>query len=155
MSYTMCWARTVISVWVILWMTAVPLVHVHPEWDHRHGDSNHAHGGIIHTVFSSDLACEYARHHDSAASGEIRKSFSLVTPSTHLLNHPEIGFLLASSSDRWAGKPTLDSVLSYEQATESVFYPDSFPRSSEENLSPLPSLLSRDIPCRAPPDRFA
>lgn len=47
-------------------MLVVPLFHVHPETDHHHGEAEHIHAGIIHSVFASDLDGEYDNHHHAS-----------------------------------------------------------------------------------------
>ncbi len=54
--------RLTVSVWVGVWMLAIPFFHVHPEGDHRHGEDGHVHGGVVHTIWSPDLECEFDRH---------------------------------------------------------------------------------------------
>ncbi len=106
--------------WLILWMLVVPLVHLHPEADHRHGNAGHVHGSTVHTVFSPDLHCEYAAHHRRTTSpGKVSGPLELVGQATHALNHPEIGFsLLASSADRHTGKTGFSQAVSPEGASE-------------------------------------
>ena len=112
--------RSVILPWLSLWILAVPLFHIHPEADHRHGTGNHAHGGTVHTVFSPDLHCEYAAHgQETGPPGEASGSLAVVSQATHALNHPEIGFsLLASSADRHTGKTGFSQAVSPEGASE-------------------------------------
>ena len=97
--------RKVVLLWVMLWMVAIPLVHIHPETDHHHGDIGHTHGGTAHTVFSSDLPCEYAAHHSSSTT------IAAITQASHDLEHPEIGFSLAVSEDRYLGKAAFMETL--------------------------------------------
>jgi len=90
-------------IWLVLWLVAIPLIHIHPEADHAHGSQTHQHGGLLHSVLSQDLACEFHQHstlHDSPAQ-EGAKDFSHCEHTqTHLVNHDEIGFsLLSASSD--------------------------------------------------------
>jgi hypothetical protein len=101
----MSYSRLTILVWLSAWMLSVPLVHVHPEVDHRHGQTSHVHGGTTHTVFSSDLPCEYQ-------ADSLGDALSVASQSTHALDHPEIGFsLLASSPERGSGKPVLGDAV--------------------------------------------
>ncbi|HEU4685254.1 MAG TPA: hypothetical protein VFS39_12195 [Nitrospira sp.] len=51
-------ALIILRGWIVLWMFAVPLLHVHPEVDHRHGEAQHLHGGTFHAVWAGDLDCE-------------------------------------------------------------------------------------------------
>ncbi|RMH34130.1 MAG: hypothetical protein D6690_11285 [Nitrospirae bacterium] len=67
------WFFSLIVGWLALWMLAVPLVHVHPEADHRHGLPDHFHGGTYHTLLSSEPPCAFAdhrHHHDGVQADE-------------------------------------------------------------------------------------
>jgi hypothetical protein len=101
------YSRLLVLVWVSLWMLAVPLVHIHPEADHRHGDSSHDHGSTVHTVFSPDLIGEFSVHdHSSVADKESRCPLHLVAQPSHGAEHFEIDVLLASSAAPQIGKGT-------------------------------------------------
>ena len=79
-----------ISAWPIVWLTAIPLFHIHlPDVS----DTQAAQVGVAHTVFSPDLQGEYSRY-----------------PFPQLLhwvfNSPELGFVLSEDTeDREKGKP--------------------------------------------------
>lgn len=140
--------RKAVLLWVMLWMVAIPLVHIHPETDHHHGDAGHTHSGVAHTVFSSDLPCEYAAHHSSAAT------IASISHVAHDLDHPEIGFPLAFSGDRYLGKAAFTEALA--SAT-----PPPLPRRigsarSDPFVDSPPSvLLLANRSSRAPPRLFA
>src|SRR5207237_5218575 len=146
------WLRTVIPAWLMIWMVAVPLVHVHPEADHRHGNSGHVHGGIIHTVLSPDLECEYAaRVHDETCRGAAHHHLQVSGHPGHAFTHPEIEFsLLGQANDRSAGKPGLTVAGSPEVGSElgqrAVSTASSLPV-----ISPIVLFLSTALPLRAPP----
>lgn len=42
--------RTLLRVWLVIWVLTLPLVHIHPEVDHAHGMSDHVHGGTYHSI---------------------------------------------------------------------------------------------------------
>ena len=42
--------KTVLRLWLIVWVVVLPLVHIHPEVDHAHGMSGHVHGGTYHSI---------------------------------------------------------------------------------------------------------
>jgi len=42
--------KTLLRIWLILWVVTLPLVHIHPEADHAHGMSGHVHGGTYHSI---------------------------------------------------------------------------------------------------------
>jgi len=88
--------------WIVLWVLAVPLFHVHPEADQRHGDPGHIHGGTVHTVFSGDLEGEFGGRQEAPESG--RGLFAPPGSGGH--EYGELGFsLLHDSTDRKSGKP--------------------------------------------------
>ena len=108
------WPRMVVLLWTSLWMLAVPLVHVHPEADHRHGQPGHVHGGTVHTVFSKDLNCEFSvYHHASVASNESSCPLHLIAQPPHGFEHFEIDLVLASSAGPQAGKGTALDVAAH------------------------------------------
>src|SRR5262245_51189318 len=101
------WYGVVIVVWASLWMFAAPLVHIHPEADHRHGAVDHKHGGTVHTVFSPDLSCEFYHYdHASVADSESHCPLHLVAQPPHGAEHLEIDMVLATSAKPQVGKGT-------------------------------------------------
>lgn len=139
-----CVLRKAVLLWVMLWMVAIPLVHIHPETDHRHGDIGHTHGGVAHTVFSSDLPCEYAAHPASAAT------IASISHVAHDLGHPEIGFSLAVSGDRYLGKAAVTETLA--SATPPPWpQPIGSVRSDQFRDTPPSVLLLANRSSRAPP----
>lgn len=101
------WFRLAVLMWASLWVLAVPLVHIHPEADHRHGASDHVHGGTVHTVFSTDLVCEFSGHdHASVAGGETRCPLHVITLLPHGPEHLAIDLVLAFSGEPQVGQGT-------------------------------------------------
>lgn len=95
-----CWGRLSLLTWITLWLLALPFVHIHPDAGPHHGGLHHVHA-TVHTVFSPDRLSEDAAH----------------LPHTHSFNgqdssqaDAEIGFLVAFSEDRDAGKLSSDTV---------------------------------------------
>lgn len=88
-------------VWLVAWLCVMPLVHVHPEADHRHGLPGHVHGGTFHTVFSPELRCATpAARLDEAADVSPAK-LGIPAPLSagmHLGDHPTIAFSLLTST---------------------------------------------------------
>jgi hypothetical protein len=107
--------RIALPAWLTVWMLAIPLVHVHPEADHRHGAPDHIHGGTVHTVLSSDLACEFAAHDYASVSGsQGQRLLHLIAQPLHALHgleHPEINLVLASSTQSQAGKAAVADLV--------------------------------------------
>lgn len=101
--YILSWSRLMVLAWTSLWMLAVPLFHVHPEADHRHGEVGHVHGGTIHTVWSQDLDCEFDGHqHVDQTGTSTHDRLASVAPSPHAGDgHAELSFsVLNDSTDR-------------------------------------------------------
>lgn len=134
--------------WVILWMLAVPLFHVHPQADSHHGEPGHVHSGTVHTVFSPDLDGEYGGHDSRASIG---------TGPSHVSHpwqeHAELAFsLLGDFSDRKICKPFLSVVT-----CEAVLTLPTMAQGTEAGTMTLWSAsvadLARELPSRAPPLR--
>jgi hypothetical protein len=132
-------------------MLAAPLVHIHPEADHRHGAADHTHGGTVHTVFSPNLPCEFLVYdHASVADNESRCPLHLIAHPLHGLEHFEIDVVLASSAEPQVGKGTaLDVASHFSHAPpparlHAVWQPQ--PSPSLTNL-----FLTTSLSSRAPP----
>ncbi len=140
--------------WLISWMLVLPLFHIHAEADHRHGVAGHVHGGIIHTVFSPDLECEYQDDlHDSSCPDVAHQHLQARAHSGHALNHPEIEYsLLTVSIDRPLPKPGMTvfglPVVEYKAVQRAVAVALLHPGPSHNIL-----FLSSALPLRAPPSR--
>jgi hypothetical protein len=145
--------RLLILAWLTSWLLAVPLFHIHPETDHQHGQAGHVHSGLLHTVFSSDLPCEYASGEGQAATPQhdvSRQPFQ-VGQSRHSLDHSEIAFsLLTSSGDRSGGKPIVVAASTWGTEGDIVLFPSAFNDLSADTSHPS-VLLSAELSARAPP----
>ncbi len=42
--------KTLLRIWLVIWVLTLPLVHIHPEANHAHGESGHLHGGTYHSI---------------------------------------------------------------------------------------------------------
>jgi len=144
-------SRVLVLIWASLWMFAAPLVHIHPEADHRHGAADHRHGGTVHTVFSRDLPCEFSVYdHASDADDESRCPLHLIAYPSHGSEHLEIDLVLASSAEPQVGKGTaLDVAAHFFHA-----HPPARPHVVWQ-AQPTPSLtsllLTTSLSSRAPP----
>jgi len=132
-------------------MLAAPLVHIHPEADHRHGAEDHKHGGTVHTVLSPDLPCEFSVYkHASVADGESHCPLHLIAQPPHGLEHFEIDMVLASSAESQVGKGTALDVAAHSfhghmpAKLQAVWQPHTSP--SLTNL-----FLTTSLSSRAPP----
>ena len=139
--------------WVIAWMLAVPLFHIHPETDPHHGEADHVHGGTVHTVFSGDLDGEFGHHQkcdEVAKTADHGVAFS--AESSHAWEaHPELGFsLLNDSTDRKFVKPLLTHLLFVAQTIVPV--PERRDQPEQDDASAFYcTRFVREIPARAPP----
>lgn len=144
--------RIAVLLWASLWMLAIPLFHVHPAVNHRHGGAVHAYGVTVHTVLSSDLDGEFDDHHDVDPSEVGASRVSLFDHHSHSWDqHPEIDFsLLNESSERKAFKPLFTSALALEPSPVSRI-----DRHVRRETPSIPVRVSRifvhHIPSRAPP----
>ncbi len=143
----------ILRAWVVLWLLAFPLFHIHPETDPHHGEAGHIHAVAVHTVFSGDLEGEFgdhraAQHH--APDAESGTALSEEGPHVWKAD-PELSFtLLNDATDRKLAKPLLTHLL---------FVTDNVPRVPEHrdrsavhgvSIAAFPLFLC-DIPARAPP----
>jgi hypothetical protein len=103
-------------------MLAVPLFHVHPEADHRHGEIGHVHGGTVHTVWSPDLDCEFDGHQQVDRTDKpAQNSVSNLAQFSHLGDsHAEFSLsLLNDSTDRKSLKPFVAQALGFLSVADS------------------------------------
>lgn len=145
------WFRVVVLVWASLWMFAAPLVHIHPEADHRHGAADHVHGGTVHTVFSPDLNCEFYHYdHASVADNESHCPLHLIAQLPHGAEHLEIDMALASSAKPQVGKGTALDVAAHSFLSNA-------PTRNQTAWQPQPDpsltnlLLTNSLSFRGPP----
>ena len=96
-------SRLLVLVWVIAWVTTVPLFHIHlPDISDRLASQG---GGVAHTVFSPELPGEFSRFSHN------QDHFTHL--SSKVLNSPELGFVLSSaySKDREVAQTSALPVL--------------------------------------------
>lgn len=148
------WSYAMLQTWVIAWILAVPLFHVHPEADHHHGEAGHVHGGTVHTVFSRDLDGEFDDHQQDTTDGVGHLPARQIAVSghpSHILEYAELGFsFLSDSTDRNLPKPLFTHTFVVEAPAIRVLNANP---SLAQNLTStlLLTVLTHDIPSRAPP----
>ena len=128
---------------------------VHPEADHAHGSHNHIHGGLYHSVLSSDLPCEYNNHgheHAGNSSASTLGELKPAIPYSHSLNHDEIGFSLLFRSLEllllefsWFGSVWMDRIFEIIPVSSAAILP--------VDILPAFAVFVADFPTRAPPIR--
>jgi len=42
--------KSLLRLWLIIWVITLPLIHIHPEVDHAQGMLGHVHGGTYHSI---------------------------------------------------------------------------------------------------------
>jgi len=63
--------KTLLRLWLIIWVITLPLVHIHPDADHAYGMPGHVHGGTYHTILIDTPVSAHQDHqHDSFSLGE-------------------------------------------------------------------------------------
>jgi len=135
---------TLLRIWIVTWLLAVPLFHIHLDTAHHHNESGAHHGGIAHTIYSGDLKGEFGNPQTKSTKGLLTHS------RCSYQDAPELGFsLLSDASDRNVCKPflTVMSVLAIA-ASCSPEISDSV-TSDKIPLRRLPFL--QKPPLRAPP----
>jgi len=133
-------------------MLAIPLFHVHPAVNHRHGGSVHHYGVTVHTVLSSDLDGEFDDHGDIDPSQVSASHVSLFDHHSHSFDqHPQVEFsLLNDSTERKDFKPfytdafTIDTRFALSTHSQVRVKPASIPSSDF-------TIFVHRIPSRAPP----
>src|SRR5690348_10090640 len=97
------WSRLLILGWLIAWISAVPLFHIHlPDNTDRWSVLQ---SGGAHTVLTPDLAGEYA----PSSHGNQRDASAHIT--TRVVNSPELGFIVfGEQAKQWAAFTIADSL---------------------------------------------
>jgi len=136
-------SRLWISVWLITWVTTVPLFHIHlPDISDRQASQS----GIAHTVFSPDLPGEFTRF----SNANHQDLFAHL--SNWVCNSPELGFVLSErSKDREKGKPLVLGLRC--SLPDQPFLPTSAIESSARHWQRLVFAIPQDP--RAPPSFVA
>jgi len=138
--------------WVVLWLLALPLFHIHPETDPHHGEAGHVHAVAVHTVFSGDLEGEFGEQREAPAATDAADGPVVSAEAPHAWNpDPEVTLsLLNDATDR---KPLLSHILFVADHLQPVL--DVHARPQDELRPSAPTkLLIQDVPARAPPSPF-
>jgi hypothetical protein len=150
------WPHAVALVWAIVGMLVAPLVHIHPEADHHHGEVGHVHGGTIHTVWSPDLDCEFNNHQQVGGTENAEHDGAInFTQFAHLSDqHYEVGFsFLSDSTDRKHSKLILTQAFAVAHAA--ISDSDHSLRRKQYDTTGFSSIrFIHDLPSRAPPSLF-
>jgi len=148
--------KTLLRLWLVIWVITLPLVHIHPEADHAHGMSGHVHGGTYHTILLNTLVSgdqDHEKHHhdDFFSPGDAFGSSQ--SPWNFPLGFEEAtyGFsVIKPSIVLESGKSQISNDLVVTDHVETL----SMTSVSKPNFSPkkrLFSNLSKTLSPRAPP----
>ncbi len=150
--------KTVLRLWLVVWVITLPLIHIHPEVDHAHGMSGHVHGGTYHSVLVNTPVhahqgyAQEEHHHDGFfyLSGEL-EPIQAPSHASHGFEEATYGFSLIKRSI------ILESAKS--QISYDVVVTDHVESLRQGGVSTLPviskktlvSLLPEILSPRAPP----
>ena len=139
--------------WVVLWLLALPLFHIHPETDPHHGEAGHVHAVAVHTVFSGDLEGEFGEQRDTVlARPHAGEGPAVSAEGAHAWSSdPELNLaLLNDATDRKLTKPLLTHLLFVAHHLVPLVDQQDGPH-DEPLSSTVTTLFTRDVPARAPP----
>jgi len=150
--------KTLLRLWLVIWVVSLPLVHIHPEADHAHGISGHVHGGAYHSILVNTPVHAHQgydqeeHHHDGFFSpGDV------FGPS-HSSSHPPYDFEETTYGFSVI-KPSIDpesekSEFYNDFVATDVVEPFSTPGVAKPNFTSnkkLVSILHKTLSPRAPP----
>ena len=150
--------KTVLRIWLVIWVLTLPLVHIHPEADHAHAKSGHVHGGTYHSILVNTPVHaqqgydQEEHHHDGfffAGDGSESTQPPLHTP--HGFEEAMYGFSLIKPSITLESEK---SQVSHDLVVATIVEPLRLTCVSKPNLTPkktLVSLLPEILSPRAPP----
>ena len=139
--------------WVVLWLLALPLFHIHPETDPHHGEAGHVHAVAVHTVFSGDLEGEFGEQRDTVlARPHAGEGPAVSAEGAHAWSSdPELNLaLLNDATDRKLTKPLLWHLLFVAHHLVPLVDQQDGPH-DEPLSSTVTTLFTRDVSARAPP----
>ena len=97
--------KTLLRVWLVLWVITLPLIHIHPEVDHAHGMLGHVHGGTYHSILVNTPVHAHQgydqeeHHHDGFFFlGDGFKSTQAPLHASHGFEEPTYGFSIIKPS---------------------------------------------------------
>ncbi len=148
--------KTLLRLWLVIWVLTLPLVHIHPDADHAHGMAGHVHGGTYHTILL-DTPVHAHQDHEQHHHDDFFFPEDGFGSSQSPLN-PPLGFEEATYGFSVI-KPSIDSES--EKSVFSIYLvpidnvePLSMPGVSTPNFTPQKrrfSILPKALSPRAPP----
>ncbi len=150
--------KTLLRIWLVIWVVSLPLIHIHPEVDHAHGMSGHVHGATYHSILvntpvHAHQGYDQEEHHydDFFFVGEGSESTQPPLPTSHGFEEATYGFSLIKPSITLESEK---SHVSHDLVVATIVEPLRLTCVSKPNLTPkktLLSLLPEILSPRAPP----
>lgn len=150
--------KTLLRIWLVLWVVTLPLIHIHPEVDHAHGMSGHVHGGTFHSILVNTPVHAHhgydqeEHHHDGFFFvGDGFESTQPPLPTSHGFEEATYGFSVIKPSIVLESEK---SQVSHDLLVAIIVEPLRPPRVPLPNFTTkktLVSLLPEILSPRAPP----
>ena len=149
------WLQVSTYLWVSSWLILLPLVHVHPEIEHHHGDFGHVHPIVMHTVFSGSLESEDLTESgtDISSWGDHQQSamIKIYEPSTlGEIEYPLLAAYIAPAIQKLFLQPS--NLIEDSPSAVPMFVSE---RTAIREVAPSLRFLSAALPLRAPPVSFS
>jgi len=150
--------KTLLRLWLVIWVITLPLIHIHPEVDHAHGMSGHVHGGTYHSILVNTPVHAHQgydqeeHHHDGFFSpGDSFGPSQAPSPPLHGFEEATYGFSIIKPSIILESEK---SQVSYDVVVTDHVGPSSLTGISTPNVTPRKrpfSILPTTLSARAPP----
>lgn len=150
--------KTLLRLWLIVWVITLPLVHIHPEADHAHGKSAHVYGGTYHSILVNTPVHAHQGHDQEEHHHDGFFFLGDISEASHSPSHPPYDFEEATYGFSVI-KPSLvleseNSEFSYDLVvashTEIFNVPSDLTKSFSFSKSHF-SILPANVSSRAPP----
>lgn len=84
--------KTLLRLWLVIWVITLPLIHIHPEADHAHGMSDHVHGGTYHSILVNTPVHAHQGHDQEEHHHDGFFFLGDVSQAPHSSSHPPYDF---------------------------------------------------------------
>jgi len=150
--------KTLLRLWLVIWVITLPLIHIHPEVDHAHGMSGHVHGGTYHSILVNTPVHAHRgydqeeHHHDGFFFvGDGFESTQAPLHASHGFEEATYGFSIIKPSIILESEK---SQVSHDVVVTDHVEPWSLTGISTPNVTPRKrpfSILPTTLSARAPP----
>ena len=150
--------KTLLRIWLVVWVITLPLIHIHPDADHAHGKSGHVHGGTYHSILVNTPVHAHQgydqeeHHHDGFFfAGDGSESTQPPLHTSHGFEEATYGFsLIKPSITVESEKSQVSHDLVVASHVEALNKTDGLTLIVRPKKR-LPSILSATLSARAPP----